>query len=146
MDERGILTGWSEGARLLLGHAPEEAVGRAAADLLAADVPEPTALAAGARQPWRGAMAVRHRDGRRLAVEVRLQPTRWTTRDGFGDTRNVHRPDGGAPTPAGRRHVAHECRPVRAVRDDLPRSRPRACRVAGPRGCRGRCAGRTRSG
>ncbi|MFF4759786.1 SpoIIE family protein phosphatase [Streptomyces sp. NPDC001292] len=77
------MTGWSEGAQLLLGYAPEEAVGHAAADLLAADVPEPTALAAGARQPWRGALAVRHRDGHRLAVEVRLQPSL----DGAGRTR-----------------------------------------------------------
>lgn len=39
IDARGIVTGWSEGARLLTGHPAEEAVGRAATDLLAEELP-----------------------------------------------------------------------------------------------------------
>ncbi|MCU7826275.1 PAS domain-containing protein, partial [Kitasatospora sp. DSM 101779] len=37
----GLLTAWSPGARRLLGHRPEQAVGRPAGDLLA--VPPPAA-------------------------------------------------------------------------------------------------------
>ncbi len=38
VDERGVITGWSEGARTLLGYAPDEVVGRPAAELLAEDL------------------------------------------------------------------------------------------------------------
>ncbi|MEU6578561.1 PAS domain-containing protein, partial [Streptomyces sp. NPDC046805] len=38
ISEQGIVTGWSEGARRLLGYAPSEIVGRPAAALLADDV------------------------------------------------------------------------------------------------------------
>jgi PAS domain S-box-containing protein len=43
VDARGIVTGWSEGARRLTGHPAEEAVGRAARALLAEDAPSGTA-------------------------------------------------------------------------------------------------------
>ncbi|WAP55684.1 SpoIIE family protein phosphatase [Streptomyces sp. S465] len=74
VDDHGVVTGWSEGARQLLGHRAEEVLGRRAAELLA----EPTAgdtaggagpcLAEGAR--WSGTVALRHRDGHRVEVEL----------------------------------------------------------------------------
>ena len=37
IDERGLVAGWSEGARRLLGYAPAEVLGQAARTLLAED-------------------------------------------------------------------------------------------------------------
>ncbi len=68
-DEQGIVTGWSEGARRLLGYRPEEVVGRSALDLLAEDVQALGEPLFG-RQSWSGQVAVRHRDGRRVAGEL----------------------------------------------------------------------------
>ncbi|MFF4350362.1 SpoIIE family protein phosphatase [Streptomyces sp. NPDC001530] len=66
VDEQGIVTGWSEGARRLLGYAPEEVVGQAAARLLADDTGETARREAAGRERWSGTVALRHRDGRRL--------------------------------------------------------------------------------
>ncbi|MFE2184917.1 SpoIIE family protein phosphatase [Streptomyces sp. NPDC059455] len=118
VDDHGVLTGWSEGARRLLGYRAEEVVGRPAAELraepAAGESAEPTAgdstetaagdstetaagdsggdtardsrgdtssgtagdtgegagpcLAHGPR--WSGRIALRHRDGHRLEVEL----------------------------------------------------------------------------
>ncbi|GAA3482048.1 SpoIIE family protein phosphatase [Streptomyces yanii] len=68
-DEQGIVTGWSEGARRLLGYRPEDVVGRPAAELLAEDVQAVRELLVG-RQSWSGQVAVRHRDGRRVQGEL----------------------------------------------------------------------------
>ncbi|MER7485533.1 SpoIIE family protein phosphatase [Streptomyces sp. NPDC126497] len=74
VDERGVITGWSEGARSLLGHVPGEVVSRPAADLLASPLP-PSALRRLAEQaPWHGVVPARHRDGRTLDVVVRACP------------------------------------------------------------------------
>jgi PAS domain S-box-containing protein len=67
-DDRGVLTGWSEGARLLLGYTREEVVGRPAADLLADDAPPRRCLDGG--PGWSGPVALRHRDGRRVEGEL----------------------------------------------------------------------------
>ncbi|MFC7915139.1 SpoIIE family protein phosphatase [Streptomyces sp. NPDC057386] len=69
IDERGVLTGWSDGARQLLGHEASAVVGRPAAELLAGS-PGGVGHALEGRQRWHGSVALRHRDGRR--VEVRL--------------------------------------------------------------------------
>lgn len=62
-DERGMLTGWSEGARRLLGYDGAEVLGRAACDLLAsADSGEAWNLLAG-RRNWRGSVTLQHREG-----------------------------------------------------------------------------------
>ncbi|MDW6058286.1 SpoIIE family protein phosphatase [Streptomyces sp. FXJ1.4098] len=68
IDERGIVTGWSEGARKLLGHPGPAVVGRPASRLLAdgaaGDLPGPL-------EPltrWSGKLTLRHRDGRPLRV------------------------------------------------------------------------------
>ncbi|MGP3989111.1 SpoIIE family protein phosphatase [Streptomyces sp. 3N207] len=73
VDAGGAILVWSAGAQQLLGYEAAEAVGRAATDLLAADLPGSTQrhLADGHR--WAGEVALRHRDGDR--VVVRLQGT-----------------------------------------------------------------------
>ncbi|CAL9366481.1 hypothetical protein SUDANB15_00761 [Streptomyces sp. enrichment culture] len=68
VDARGIVTGWSEGARRLTGYPAEEAVGRAARELLAEDVP------LGTPPVPSGAVVLRHRDGRLLPLHLTLCP------------------------------------------------------------------------
>ncbi|MFD8379937.1 SpoIIE family protein phosphatase [Streptomyces sp. NPDC059679] len=70
IDERGIVTGWNEGARKLLGHPDSAVVGRPASRLLAdgaaTDLPGPL-------EPltrWSGDLTLRHRDGRPLRVAL----------------------------------------------------------------------------
>ncbi|MFD9507250.1 SpoIIE family protein phosphatase [Streptomyces mirabilis] len=65
IDGNGTLLRWSEGARRLLGHAPEEVEGRPAADLLATGTPVP-AEPTGIR--WNGNLDLRHRDGHTVSV------------------------------------------------------------------------------
>ncbi|MGW4975999.1 SpoIIE family protein phosphatase [Streptomyces mirabilis] len=77
IDGNGTLLRWSEGARRLLGHAPEEIEGRPAADLLATDNPIP-AEPTGNR--WNGSLDLRHRDGH--TVSVWLLAHRRKPRDG----------------------------------------------------------------
>ena len=64
VDARGIVTGWSKGARRLTGYPTEDAVGRAARDLLAEE-PPPAALAA-----LTGSVVLRHRDGSPVTVAL----------------------------------------------------------------------------
>ncbi|MGP3977266.1 SpoIIE family protein phosphatase [Streptomyces sp. 8N114] len=73
VDAGGAILVWSAGAQQLLGYESAEAVGRAATDLLAADLPDATQryLAEGHR--WASEVALRHQDGSR--VVVRLQGT-----------------------------------------------------------------------
>ncbi|MHC3474558.1 SpoIIE family protein phosphatase [Streptomyces sp. 7R007] len=68
VDARGIVTGWSEGARRLTGYPAEQAVGRAARDLLAED-PHPEAVAA-----LHGPVALRHRDGSVVTLSLAACP------------------------------------------------------------------------
>ncbi|WP_369194217.1 ATP-binding SpoIIE family protein phosphatase [Streptomyces djakartensis] len=65
IDARGIVTGWSEGARQLTGHPAAEVVGRSVRHLLAEDV-APEAVSARA-----GTVMVRHRDGYLVGLRVR---------------------------------------------------------------------------
>jgi PAS domain S-box-containing protein len=65
IDGNGTLLRWSEGARRLLGYAPEEVEGRPAAELLATDTPVP-AEPTGNR--WNGSLDLRHRDGHTVSV------------------------------------------------------------------------------
>ncbi|MFF1724429.1 ATP-binding SpoIIE family protein phosphatase [Streptomyces sviceus] len=72
----GVVTGWSEGARRLLGHRAPEVVGRPAADLLlGAGAPEATGLSLTGAQEWRGTAALRHRDGHRVTTTLHAQPS-----------------------------------------------------------------------
>ncbi|MFF7640070.1 SpoIIE family protein phosphatase [Streptomyces canus] len=72
----GVVTGWSEGARRLLGHRAPEVVGRPASDLLlGAGAPEATGLSLTGSQEWRGTAALRHRDGHRVTTTLHAQPS-----------------------------------------------------------------------
>ena len=64
VDTRGIVTGWSEGARRLTGHPAEDAVGRPVRELLAED-PPPEAVTA-----LHGTVALRHRDGSTVSARL----------------------------------------------------------------------------
>jgi len=64
VDARGIVTGWSEGARRLTGYPAEEAVGRPVQDLLAEEPPS-AAVAA-----LTGTVVLRHRDGSPVALVI----------------------------------------------------------------------------
>ncbi|WP_435223906.1 SpoIIE family protein phosphatase [Streptomyces sp. Tue6028] len=66
IDEHGTLIHWSEGARRLLGYAPEEVEGRAATALLDHAVATAPSVPAGDR--WSGTLPLRHRDGHVLPV------------------------------------------------------------------------------
>ncbi|MFJ3309974.1 SpoIIE family protein phosphatase [Streptomyces sp. NPDC086549] len=73
VDDRGMVTGWSDGARRLLGYQPPEVLGHQAVRLLA-DVPGEAAgrvyREAAAYGRWGGTVALRHRDGHRIERQV----------------------------------------------------------------------------
>ncbi|CAM5283771.1 hypothetical protein STENM36S_09169 [Streptomyces tendae] len=73
VDARGLVTGWSDGARRLTGYAAEEAVGRPARDLLARDAPA-RPLARTAPSGLSGTVLVRHRDGHPVSLRLRICP------------------------------------------------------------------------
>ncbi len=70
VDARGIVTGWNEGARRLLGYPPAEVVGRPAARLLDGEPPAETLRSLATLPRWNGTATLRHRDGRRLTVRL----------------------------------------------------------------------------
>lgn len=75
VDARGLVTGWSDGARRLTGHAAEEVVGRPARDLLARGAPtRPLSRADPAGTALSGTVVVRHRDGRPVSLGLRIRP------------------------------------------------------------------------
>ncbi|MEW2509489.1 SpoIIE family protein phosphatase [Streptomyces sp. NPDC046870] len=82
IDERGILTGWSEGARRLLGYDSPAVLGRPATALLAADGTAVRRALAG-RTRWNGTVPLRHRDGGLLELGVLAH--RRTSRTGAAD-------------------------------------------------------------
>ncbi|MFK4104755.1 SpoIIE family protein phosphatase [Streptomyces sp. NPDC019531] len=76
LSQGGTVTGWSEGARRLLGHRAPEVVGHAATDLLVAGgVPEAMGISFPGSQEWRGTAVLRHRDGHRVEVTLYAQPS-----------------------------------------------------------------------
>lgn len=75
VDPDGMVSGWSEGGRLLLGWTAEEAVGRPVADLLAdrpSDVPEHLGIGPDST----GVVPLRHRDGSTVDAVLTAQPLR----------------------------------------------------------------------
>ncbi|MET8948057.1 SpoIIE family protein phosphatase [Streptomyces sp. NPDC004542] len=96
LDTLGVVTGWSEGARLLTGHSAEEVVGRPAAALLAED-PPPAAVAART-----GTVALRHRDGHRVELTLTAYPVLGPDARPAGFVVTARPPGGGEPTLAGR--------------------------------------------
>ncbi|MFF3332467.1 SpoIIE family protein phosphatase [Streptomyces sp. NPDC002888] len=72
----GDVSGWSEGARRLLGYRAQEVVGRAAADLLVGQEPSgATAVSPIGSQEWSGTAALRHRDGHRVELALHAHPS-----------------------------------------------------------------------
>jgi PAS domain S-box-containing protein len=69
----GIVTGWSEGARRLLGHPASEVVGRPAVDLLLDR--EAAGLSLAGSREWSGTAALRHRDGHRVEAALHAHPS-----------------------------------------------------------------------
>ncbi|MFF4347607.1 SpoIIE family protein phosphatase [Streptomyces sp. NPDC001530] len=73
---RGIVTGWSEGARRLLGYRASDVVGHTAAGLLAtADVSRAAGFSLIDAQEWSGTAAFRHRDGHRIDLALHAYPS-----------------------------------------------------------------------
>ncbi|MFH0172634.1 SpoIIE family protein phosphatase [Streptomyces cacaoi] len=70
VDPHGIVTGWSKGARRLLGYRSAEIVGRPAALLLAGEPPAQTLRSLRTLPRWNGAVRLLHRDGHRLTVDL----------------------------------------------------------------------------
>ncbi|WP_200301505.1 SpoIIE family protein phosphatase [Streptomyces adelaidensis] len=94
VDARGLVSGWSEGARRLTGHPAEDVVGRPAADLVDGD----------AAAVWRTLLThgdalvdLRYRDGRRQKVALRMCPLRGGAgeRRGFAVTATPDRTERG---------------------------------------------------
>ncbi|MFF7266352.1 SpoIIE family protein phosphatase [Streptomyces sp. NPDC008159] len=70
VDPNGIVTGWSEGARRLLGYRSAEVIGRPAAPLLAEEPPAETLRSLHTMPRWHGTATLLHRDGHCLAVNM----------------------------------------------------------------------------
>ncbi|MFF7651127.1 SpoIIE family protein phosphatase [Streptomyces sp. NPDC007983] len=79
VDERGVLTGWSLGARNLLGYRAEDVVGRPVAELFAPGGPGPPRFDAYSAAGG-GPAVLRHRDGHRIPTVLWAQP--WSPGDG----------------------------------------------------------------
>ncbi|MET9454984.1 SpoIIE family protein phosphatase [Streptomyces canus] len=74
VDAGGTVTVWSDGARQLLGYEAAEVVGRPAAGLLAADLPESARRHVTVGRRWATEVALRHRDGGRVVVQLMGTP------------------------------------------------------------------------
>jgi len=74
IDTRGAVLVWSAGAGRLLGHEPAEVVGRPAVGLLAAELPAAMRRHLAVGEPWTSEIALRHRDGDHVTVQLRGTP------------------------------------------------------------------------
>ncbi|MFJ4468414.1 SpoIIE family protein phosphatase [Streptomyces sp. NPDC089424] len=81
INAQGIVIGWSDSARRLLGYATSEVIGQPATRLLAESVTgaPTTRRTPSGQERWNGTVALRHRDGHRL--DVGLLAHRWTPTD-----------------------------------------------------------------
>ncbi|WP_338895065.1 SpoIIE family protein phosphatase [Streptomyces sp. TG1A-60] len=70
VDPHGIVTGWSKGARRLLGYRSAEVIGRPAARLLAGEPPTRALRSLQTLPRWNGTVRLLHRDGHRLTVNL----------------------------------------------------------------------------
>ena len=70
IDENGTLVHWNEGARRLLGHAPNDVEGRPAAALLVEGTTVPAWSTVPRDERWNGTLDLRHRDGSTVTVWV----------------------------------------------------------------------------
>ncbi|MFD7439638.1 SpoIIE family protein phosphatase [Streptomyces sp. NPDC059861] len=80
LDEQGTVVAWTQAAEHLVGYCAGEVVGRSAVLVLPRFGAAPTMAAyveqCRARNGWSGVSAVRHRDGRRLDVGLRISLVR----------------------------------------------------------------------
>ncbi|MCW2873259.1 SpoIIE family protein phosphatase, partial [Actinacidiphila oryziradicis] len=78
IDAEGAVVGWTQAAQRLVGYSPAEVVSRPAGIMLASaeDRAKASAFAerCRVRGGWSGLAALRHRDGRRLDVSLRVSP------------------------------------------------------------------------
>ncbi|MFJ4979266.1 SpoIIE family protein phosphatase [Streptomyces coeruleorubidus] len=74
VDPDGVVSGWSEGGRLLLGWTAEDTVGRPVADLLVDPPPDGFPEGYGAGPDPTGFIPLRHRDGSTLDAVVTAHP------------------------------------------------------------------------
>ncbi|NEW77379.1 SpoIIE family protein phosphatase [Streptomyces rapamycinicus] len=72
LDAQGVVTGWTRAAERLTGYPDKEIVNRPAATLL--DRPGDQRQLVGMVEQCRGVVIVRHRDGRRLRLVLRIFP------------------------------------------------------------------------
>ncbi|MGX1122638.1 PAS domain S-box-containing protein [Streptomyces ambofaciens] len=99
VDARGLVTGWSDGARRLTGYAAEEAVGRPARDLLARDAPaRPLARTSPTGTALSGSVLIRHRDGHPVSLRLTVCPLLGA--DGAPDGYLATAEASGGPPPA----------------------------------------------
>ncbi|ARF59252.1 SpoIIE family protein phosphatase [Streptomyces gilvosporeus] len=75
VDARGIVTGWSAGAEGLLGYPGQEVIGRLVTRLLGVDEADGAEGLLAAFDGWSGTTLLRHRDGRRVEVWLRVYPS-----------------------------------------------------------------------
>lgn len=75
VDAGGTVIGWSPGAQMLLGYAPDYVVGRAASVLMAdGRLPDPARRHLAERKAWIGRVVLRHRTGYRIEADLEACP------------------------------------------------------------------------
>ncbi|MFB9388498.1 SpoIIE family protein phosphatase [Streptomyces coeruleoprunus] len=100
VDPHGMVSGWSEGGRLLLGWTAEETVGRPVTDLLV-DRPSDFPEILGIGSDPTGVVPLRHRDGSRVDAVLTAHPLRGADGRSLGHVVTVQ-PWGGRPVIADR--------------------------------------------
>ncbi|MFF8942446.1 SpoIIE family protein phosphatase [Streptomyces sp. NPDC014864] len=90
VDDQGLVTGWSAGAERLLGYPHQEVVGRPVVRLFGSDADVQRGFRAvlgehAADGMRRGTTVLRHRDGRRVEVRLRVYPSF----DGVGNAQQL---------------------------------------------------------
>ncbi|WP_030599404.1 SpoIIE family protein phosphatase [Streptomyces fulvoviolaceus] len=83
ISKRGVVTGWNEGARRLLGYLPAEIIGHRALDLLAEAPAEEMLSSLSGMSRWKGTLPLLHRDGRRLDIPLLAHGPSYDRHDWF---------------------------------------------------------------
>ncbi|MDQ1012128.1 PAS domain S-box-containing protein [Streptomyces sp. V4I23] len=74
VDTDGVLTAWAPGAERLLGYRSAEAIGHTVSLLFAAELPISFRRSLADGGEWSGLVELRHRDGRRVVVDLQVSP------------------------------------------------------------------------
>jgi serine phosphatase RsbU (regulator of sigma subunit)/PAS domain-containing protein/anti-sigma regulatory factor (Ser/Thr protein kinase) len=75
VSREGVVTGWSEGARRVLGHSAAQVVGRGVTQLLAVDASDAAWTALTGAKAWSGTVSMRGREGSRIELGMRAYPS-----------------------------------------------------------------------